>query len=219
MPCSGPLRAPSPGPGPGSAHGRAVRARQSGVDVGRRGALVALVVDPGAAGQAVALRRRLGRPAHHQARHRQAMVGQSRKSAISFHRDAAWCPCSRCPGRALQRQRGGLRQDDGVEARHVPADEVGKAQPRLALRQPLPRAVLSAQKVSTSGACSTIGWSKCRPHRCCLRAGSVVLTTDTMFRLPLDELPCSDSTSTRSTSAGSGGTKPEETLAVPILLP
>ena len=34
----------------------------------------------------------------------------------------------------------GLRQDDGVEGRHVPADEVGEAEPRTALRQPLPGA-------------------------------------------------------------------------------
>jgi hypothetical protein len=47
------------------------------------GPLVALVVDPGRAGQAVALRGRLGRPAHHQAGDRQAVVGQSRKSAIA----------------------------------------------------------------------------------------------------------------------------------------
>ena len=42
---------------------------------------------------------------------------------------------------AFQRQRRGLRQDDGVEGGHMPADQVAEIQPRIALRQPLPGAV------------------------------------------------------------------------------
>ena len=112
-----------------------------GVDVGRRGALVALAVDPGRAWQAVALRRRLGRPADHHARHRQAMVGAVQEVGDPFHRMQRGAHVADAQAMALQRQRGGLRQDDGVVARHMPADEVGKAQPCIALRQPLPGAV------------------------------------------------------------------------------
>jgi hypothetical protein len=71
----------------------------------------------------------------------------------------------------------------------VPADEVAEAQPRLALRQPLRVRWLSAQKVSTSGACSTIGCSKCSSNSraCALRPMGSSMRTDTMFRLPLDD--------------------------------
>jgi hypothetical protein len=102
----------------------------------------------------------------------------------------------------LQRQRGGLRQDDGVEARHVPADEVGEAQPRGAAPA-RPGAVAVGAEGQHQRRLQHHRLLEVQAVQACLRAGSVVFTTDTMFRLPLDELPCSDSTSTRSTSAGS----------------
>jgi hypothetical protein len=97
--------------------------------------------------------------------------GQSRKSAIA-HAVQRRAHVADAQAVAFERQRRGLRQDDGVEARHVPADEVAEVQPRAALRQPLRVRKVSAQKVSTSGACSTMGWSKCSSNSRALRSTS-----------------------------------------------
>ena len=118
-----------------------------------------------------------------------------------FHRLVA----QRVLGDLERRERGQAGGDERAEC----ARETGtrSAKPGRAPRCASHTRVryVSAQKVSTRGAWFTIGWPPCSSCSTALRAGSCVLITEIMFRLPLDEVPCRAWSSTRSIRpAGSG---------------